>query len=183
MHNISNALAVIALGLELGIDVHVIRRALSTYQGAGRRIEVKFKNRDYLVIDDYAHHPTEIRATLSAIGSMQPNRLIVVFQPHRYTRTKLLLDEFTTCFDNADCVIVTDIYPASERPIAGVTGELLADSIRERLAKRDILFLPKARIISHIMSIMQPRDVIVTLGAGDIAKTCDELVERIKRQR
>lgn len=181
MHNISNALAVIALGLELGIDLEAIRKALLGYRGAHRRLEIKFNDKGYLVIDDYAHHPTEIKATLSALKSLKFNRLIAVFQPHRYTRTKLLLDEFGRSFDLAGYVIITDIYPAGELPLEGVSGRCIYDKIKEFAPNKEIHFLPKEKIVAHILGIIKPSDLVITLGAGDIIKVCDELVERLKR--
>ncbi len=181
MHNISNALAVIALGLELGISVEVIKKALANYKGAGRRIEIKFQNKDYLVIDDYAHHPTEIKATLSAIRNLKFKKAVAIFQPHRYSRTKLLLDEFAKCFDLADEVVITDIYPANEQPIEGITGERLKDKIKEHSPDKQVVFIPKADIVNYAAAAVKAGDLIITLGAGDITKICDELVERIKR--
>ena len=181
MHNISNALSVIALGLELGIGLEVIKGALANYQGTLRRIEIKFNNDDYLVVDDYAHHPTEIRATLAAVRSLRP-RVIAVFQPHRYTRTKLLLDEFGKCFDLADCIIVTDIYPASEPPLEGISGRAVYDRIKEGAADKQVYFLPKAEIAEYILKITRPNDLIITLGAGDITKISDELAQRFKNK-
>ncbi len=179
-HNISNALSVIALGLELGIDLKFIKDTLKHYKGAKRRLEIKFENKDYLLIDDYAHHPTEIKATLSALKNLKFNRLIAVFQPHRYTRTKLLSEEFGKSFDLADYIIVTDIYPAGEQPLEGVSGRLIYDKIKERLPDKQIYFLPKEEIATHILKIIKPQDLLVTLGAGDIVKICDELVEKFK---
>lgn len=181
MHNISNVLSVIALGLELGIDLKFIKRTLANYKGARRRLEVKFSNRDYLVIDDYAHHPAEIRATLQAVKNLKVNRIIAVFQPHRYTRTKLLLDEFGRSFDLADYVIVTDIYAASEPPIEEITGRRLYEKIKERYPNKQVSFLSREGIVPHILKIIKPNDLIITLGAGDIGKLCDELVEELKR--
>jgi UDP-N-acetylmuramate--alanine ligase len=181
-HNISNALSVIALGLELGIDLKFIKDTLKYYKGTKRRLEIKFEDKDYLLIDDYAHHPTEIKATLSALKNLKFNRLIAVFQPHRYTRTKLLSDEFGKSFDLADYIIVTDIYPAGEQPQEGVSGELIYDKIKERAPSKQIYFLPKEEIAAHILKIIKPHDLLVTLGAGDIVKICDELVEKFKRK-
>jgi UDP-N-acetylmuramate--alanine ligase len=180
-HNISNALSVIALGLELGIDLEIIKKILSDYKGAGRRTEIKFKNSDYLVIDDYAHHPTEIKATLAALRYLKPRRVIAVFQPHRYSRTKLLLEEFGRSFDLADYVILSDIYPAGEAPLPGVSATNIFNKIKENSPGKEIIYLPKEEITDHILKIMRPKDLIITLGAGDIVKICDELVERIKR--
>ncbi len=179
MHNISNALSVIALGLELKINLTFIKDTLASYQGACRRLEIKFQDKDYLVLDDYAHHPTEIKATLAAISNLK-KKTIAIFQPHRYTRTKLLLDEFGKCFDLADHVIITDIYPANECPLIGVTGRSIYDKIREHSPDKPLNFLPKDEIASCVLKIIQPGDLVVTLGAGDITKVCDELVERLK---
>jgi UDP-N-acetylmuramate--alanine ligase len=180
-HNISNALSVIALGLELKIDLAVIKKILKDYKGAKRRLEIKFNNEKYLVVDDYAHHPTEIKATLSAIRNLKFSRLIAVFQPHRYTRTKLLLDEFGRCFESADYLIITDIYPAGEPPQEGITARLICDKIKENSPDQKIHFLPKQEITGHILKIIKPGDLIITLGAGDITKISDELVEELKR--
>ncbi len=180
MHNISNALSVIALGLELGIDLKTVKKTLADYKGASRRIEVKFKSNDYLVIDDYAHHPTEIKATLQAVKNIKHNRIIAVFQPHRYTRTQLLFNEFSRSFDMADYVIITDIYAASEQPLEGVTAGSLCDKIKESSPDKHISFLPKDKLVQYILSIIKPCDLVITLGAGDITKTCDELVEELK---
>jgi len=181
-HNISNALSVIALGLELGIELKVIKDTLARYLGVRRRLETKFQDQSFLVLDDYAHHPSEIKAALAAVRNLEFQKLIVIFQPHRYTRTKLLLDEFAKSFDLADELVITDIYPASEPPIEGVTGECLADKIKEHHPKKSVYFLPKANIVSHILENIRPGDLVITLGAGDIVKTGDELVEELKRK-
>lgn len=181
-HNISNALAVIALGLELGIDLEFIKRALGHYQGAQRRLEVKLKKKDFLVIDDYAHHPTEIKATLSAVKNLKAGRVVAVFQPHRYSRTKLLLGEFGSSFALADYVVITDIYPASEPPIEGINAKCIYDKIKEGAPEKEVIFLAKEEITEHILSIRKRGDALLFLGAGDIVKVCDELVEKIKRQ-
>jgi UDP-N-acetylmuramate--alanine ligase len=180
-HNISNALSVIALGYELKIDLEIIKKTLANYKGAHRRQEIKFNNQDYMVIDDYAHHPTEIKATLAAIRNLKFNRLIAVFQPHRYTRTKLLLDEFGKSFDLADYIIITDIYSANEPPIEGISGKSIYDKIRRRLPDKPLHFLGKEEIVEHVLKIIKPKDLVITLGAGDITKISDELVERLKK--
>jgi len=182
LHNISNSLAVIGLGLELGLDPEVIKRALGGYQGSRRRLEVKFKSSDYLVIDDYAHHPTEIKATLTAIKELKAKRVIAVFQPHRYSRTQLLMDEFTRSFNLADYLVLTDIYPAGEKPIAGVNGRTFYARIKESNPAKEVHFLAKQDILNHILEIIKPGDLVIILGAGDIVRTSDELAERIKRQ-
>lgn len=181
-HNISNSLAVIALGQELGVDAKCIRETLATYQGTGRRMESKFKNRDYLILDDYAHHPTEIRATLAAVKRLKPRRLLAVFQPHRYTRTQLLLEEFAASFSLADYLVVTEIYPASETPLPGITGKLLYQRIKEYSPQKPVIFLAKEQISGHILDILRSGDLVITLGAGDITKISDELAEKLQRQ-
>ena len=180
-HNVSNCLSVIALGLELGIGLKVIKSALNKYKGADRRQEVKFKDSDYTIIDDYAHHPTEIKATLAAIKNLKSKRVIAIFQPHRFSRTKLLFDEFTKCFNLADLLIITDIYPASELPIPEVTAENLVKKIKDDFPRKRVHFVLKENIVEHIVKIIRPNDIVITLGAGDIVKTCEELVERIRK--
>jgi len=181
-HNISNALSVIALGLELGVDLSFIRKTLEQYKGAGRRLEVKFNGKDIMIIDDYAHHPTEIMATLSAIKNLKHKRIICAFQPHRYTRTKLLLNEFVTSFNDVDHIIITDIYPASEPPIEGITGELLYNKIKDYYKYKKVIFLPRNEIKDYVLNQLMAGDIFLTLGAGDIIKVNDELVEEFKRQ-
>jgi len=139
VHNISNSLAVIALGIELGINSVVIKKALASFKGARRRIDIKFNDNRYLLIDDYAHHPTEKKATLEAVRSLK-NRIIAIFQPHRYTRTKLLLDDFAQAFKLADEVVITDIYPASEPPIEGISGRVVQEKIKEYFPEKEAIF-------------------------------------------
>ena len=181
-HNISNALSVIALGMELGIDLDFIRKALLGYKGAGRRLEIKYEDQNIKVIDDYAHHPTEIQATLKAAKKLKHNRLIAIFQPHRYSRTQLLLNDFAKSFKDADYLIITDIYAASEKPVEGVNANLLVDKIKELGMAKAVDYLAKDRIVEHIQGIVKPGDLVITLGAGDIVKVSDELAERIKNK-
>jgi len=181
-HNILNALSAVALGLELGIDVEIIKAALINYQGTRRRLQIKFKSSQYLVLDDYGHHPTEIRATLEAVRLLNPCRLLVVFQPHRYTRTQLLLDSFANSFDLADCAIITDIYPAGETPIEGVSGYSIYEKLKLREYPKKLEFLPKENILEYILRILNPQDVVLFLGAGDITKISDELAKMLGRQ-
>ncbi|MDD5108071.1 MAG: UDP-N-acetylmuramate--L-alanine ligase [Candidatus Omnitrophica bacterium] len=179
-HNISNSLAVIALGLELGINLGCIRRVLEGYKGTHRRLETKLKNDKYLVIDDYAHHPSEIKATLQAITNLDAGRLIVVFQPHRFSRTQLLLDEFAKSFETVDYLIITDIYAASEQPIDGICAKKLLEKIKEFAKNKEVLYLPKEDIIEHLIGILRKDDLVITLGAGDITKVSDVLAQRLK---
>jgi len=181
-HNISNALAVVALGLELGVGLAAIEKALSGYKGAGRRLEVKFQDQAVTLIDDYAHHPSEIKATLAAAKNLAHARLIAVFQPHRYTRTKLLLDKFAEAFEAADYIIITDIYPAGETPLEGVSAEAVFEKIRERCKDKPAYYLPKDKIGESLLASLKPRDLVITLGAGDITKVSDELARDLKRK-
>jgi UDP-N-acetylmuramate--alanine ligase len=179
-HNISNALSVIALGLELGIDLKFIKDALAGYKGAVRRLEVKFKDQNYTIIDDYAHHPTEIKATLKAVSNLKAKRVIAIFQPHRFTRTQLLFDEFVKSFDNADYLIITDIYPASEQPILNINSANLCRRIKEYASDKKVYFVPKEEIVNKVSEIAKPGDIIITLGAGDIVRISDELAEKFR---
>ncbi|MFH1578069.1 MAG: UDP-N-acetylmuramate--L-alanine ligase [Candidatus Omnitrophota bacterium] len=180
-HNILNSLAVIALGLELGIDREIIKQALLNYKGTRRRLQVKFESLDYLVFDDYAHHPTEIKATLEAVRLLNSRRLLAVFQPHRYSRTKSLLDSFATCFGLADHIVITDIYAAGENPIDGISGYSLYEKLK--LGKHaQARFCPKNDILDYLLKISMPGDLILFLGAGDITKISDELAEVFKRK-
>lgn len=168
--------------MELGIDIKTIQTTLSDYRGAKRRLEVKLDEKGMCVIDDYAHHPTEIMATLQAVKGLGKKRIIAVFQPHRYSRTKLLQDEFSRCFESADYVILTDIYAASEQPIPGVTGEALGDKIKTRFPDKEVIFLAKENILKHLLKIIRPDDLVITLGAGDIVNLSDELAQILKRE-
>jgi len=183
LHNISNALAAIALGYRINIEEDIIRRSLASFKGVDRRFQIKIKLDDerIIIVEDYAHHPTEIKRTLEAARSCGYDRLICVFQPHRYTRTKLLMNEFTRCFEAVDCLIVTDIYAAGERPLEGIDAKLLYRNISSRLNKR-VEFLAKEEIPLRIEEILRPGDFVIVLGAGDITKVCDELVKRLERK-
>ena len=181
LHNISNALSVVALGFELGIARSVIECALATYKGAGRRLDIKWQDKDFLVIDDYAHHPTEIKATLAAVRNLPCKRLIAVFQPHRYSRTQLLLDDFASCFDAADRVVLTDIYAASEQPIQGVDSERVACAIKAHAPGKQVDVIPKNELKSYVRRIMAPGDIVLMLGAGDITKISEGLASELAR--
>jgi len=180
-HNVINSLAVIGLGMELGIDFNQIRDALKSFPGLERRFQVKIESKDFLLIDDYGHHPTEIKATLEAAKNCGYKRLICVFQPHRYSRTKLLFKEFCKCFDSADLLIITDIYSADEEPIEGIDSEVLLRKLEES-GKRNCFFLPKEEIVEYLLNIISSGDLVVTLGAGDIGRLSDELAKRIKEE-
>lgn len=180
-HNISNALGAIAVGLRLGIDFNIIREALASYQGIKRRFQNKGNlNRDILIIEDYAHHPTEIKATLNALKVWQ-RRIVSIFQPHRYSRTKYLLNEFGKCFADSDHLIITDIYAASEKPIPGVSAKSIHQKVKENNHK-STCYLKKDQILNHLLDIVKPGDIVAVMGAGDIGKIADELVAGLKER-
>lgn len=178
-HNLLNALAAVAVGLELGVPFAKIARGLAEFAGTGRRFERVGETRNgAIVIDDYAHHPTEIRATLAAARSAFPDkRIVAVFQPHLPSRTRDLLDDFATAFADADEVILTDIYLAREKPLEGVTGELLAERVAgARGADRVRYVADKADLPAVLDEMIRPGDVVLTLGAGDITSVGRKLV-------
>ena len=167
-HNVLNSLAATAMALELGCDFASITRGLASFAGARRRFETKYLSRDYRIVDDYGHHPTEIAATLQTAHSLNPRRLIVLFQPHRYTRTKLLRDEFGKALQGIDQLYVTDIYPASELPIPGISGQTIVDAVREQGAT-SAEFLPDMKLAHHVLANrLRPGDLFLTLGAGNV---------------
>jgi UDP-N-acetylmuramate--alanine ligase len=178
-HNIHNALAATAVGLDLGIDFAQIAAAMHDFRGADRRFQIKGERGGVLVVDDYGHHPTEIQATLAAAAS-SGRRIVVLFQPHRYTRTADLMDEFARAFYSADAVLVTDIYAASEDPIPGVTGERLAESIGLHGHKQVEYVGPLDRAVGRLATVVKPGDLVLTLGAGNVHQTGDELLKRLE---
>ena len=180
-HNMLNALGAIAVGLELDLDIELIKEGLKNLGGLARRFQVKGKKRDILVLDDYGHHPTEITATLKTAKECWPERrLIVVFQPHRYTRTEALFDRFVISFNEADVLIVTPIYSAGEIAIDGVTAEWLSGGIKEHGHKDVIFSLTQEDALSTLLSIVQPGDLVITLGAGDIHQLGGKLLDKLK---
>jgi len=184
-HNILNALAAIAVARELGISFMEITKILETFQGVHRRMEIVANLNDkILILDDYAHHPTEIKATLSALRtSWQDRRIIAVFQPHRYSRTKLLAEKFGKAFFDADCVVINDIYSANEPPISGISGETIFKEVKKS-NHRQIKYLPsKDDILSYLSEIVQSGDIIITMGAGDIWTVGQELAEQLKKTK
>ncbi len=178
LFNVYNSLAAIAVARELDMDFSSIKEGLTSFIGVQRRLEVKGKTNGITIVDDYGHHPTEIRETLKAAKQVYGNKIIVVFQPHRYTRTKALFDEFLMAFPNADTLIVTDIYAASETPIDGINARNLCDAIRNR-GHKDVLFISNFNeIVNHLLSIAKPSDVIITQGAGNVWKVGEEYLKR-----
>jgi UDP-N-acetylmuramate--alanine ligase len=175
-HNILNALACISLGLQLGISYDVMKKTLKDFNGVKRRFQLKGRVNGVTVIDDYGHHPTEIQATLNAARLFKPNRLITVFQPHRYSRTKFLLNEFAEHLSLSDELILTDIYAASEKVSEGVGIEALLGKLQTTLGSR-VIFLKIEDILKHLRGHVQPGDMVIFLGAGDIYHLSDELVK------
>jgi UDP-N-acetylmuramate--alanine ligase len=178
LHNVTNALGVIALGLILELPLITIRDALAAFAGTMRRFQVVRLPRDIWFVEDYAHHPAEIQATLAADPLTDRHRL-AVFQPHRFSRTLSLEREFSACFGRADGVIVTDIYPAFERPIPGVSGERLAHLIQDH-GHPCVRYVPKLELATFIRRIASPGDTIFFLGAGDIGALCHAVAARLR---
>ena len=179
-HNMLNALAATAVGLELDLDIGIIKEGLKNLGGLARRFQLKGEKRDILVLDDYGHHPTEIMATLKTAKECWPERrLIVVFQPHRYTRTEALFDRFVISFNEADVLIVIPIFSAGETAIDGVTAEWLSQGIKEH-GHKDVIFSPTQEdALSTLLSILRPGDLVITLGAGDIHRLGSRLLDKL----
>ena len=179
-HSATNAMAAVAVAFELEIPFKQVTDALGAFTGIHRRFEIKGEPNGILVIDDYGHHPTEIRATIGAIRDSWKRPLTVVFQPHRFTRTRDLFDEFLTAFEGADRLVLTEIYPAGEDPIPGATGEALYQAIK-RKGHLDVQFVPdKSDIVAQLVDDLKTGDMALTLGAGDIYKIGEALVETLK---
>ena len=179
IHNVSNALAAIAIGVELDVPIDLIRKGLAAFTGVERRFHLRGEANGIMVVDDYGHHPTEVKATLAAAKQGWDRRLVVLFQPHRYSRTRDLITEFTHAFDQADLLFMTDIYAAGEAPIPGVSGALLADSIKAA-GHPGVTFVEKKETLpDQVLPHLQPGDLVVTLGAGDIWKAGTGLLARL----
>ncbi len=185
-HNVSNALGVIALATELGVPFAKVAKALGNFRHARRRFEIKYQSDRYLLVDDYAHHPTEIRATLATAKSAGRKRVLTMFQPHRYSRTKALRREFGSAFDDSDHILVTDVYPASEAALPGITGQTIVDEILQH-GHQNVAYQPRLeRLHGDLGRILAEGDLVLSLGAGNIheqlAKLAAELVilERLK---
>ncbi|MCX5894686.1 MAG: UDP-N-acetylmuramate--L-alanine ligase [Proteobacteria bacterium] len=171
MHNIYNSLAAIAVGLELNLPFSVIREALAQFRGVQRRFQIRAEKQGIVWVDDYGHHPTEIKTTLRTAKEVWQRRLVVVFQPHRYSRTRDLFKEFMVAFYDADVLIVTDIYAASESPIPDVSGMSFCEGLKEYGCK-DVTFIPHLDDVKqHLRGVLKHGDIVLTLGAGDVWKT------------
>ena len=179
LHNVLNSLAAVAVGLDLEVPFETVREALLQFTGVDRRFQVRGEQGGVLVIDDYGHHPSEIRATLEALrGRAGERRTVVLFQPHRYTRTQHLWDDFCRAFHQADVLLLCDIYPASEEPIEGVTAEALARAIAERGHRHAAWAGDLAAATERLCAEVRPGDVVLTLGAGSVWHAGDELLKR-----
>lgn len=183
-HNVYNALAATAVALELEIPFDKIAEAFAGFKNANRRFQAKGEVNGILVVDDYGHHPTEILATLSAAkNGAAGRRTVVVFQPHRYSRTKELMDEFALAFNNADVLYVLDIYPASEEPIEGITAEALTENIK-RYGHKDVTYIGELDTAAErVVETLREGDIVITLGAGNVTRLSDEILEKLKEKR
>lgn len=180
IHNLSNALSVVAVCLWAGLSMEQIASAMKEFRGAGRRFQLLGEVRGIKVVDDYAHHPTEIKATLSAARQTKPGRLISVFQPHRYTRTHLLKEQFGEAFNEADLIIINDIYSAGESPIEGVTARSIIDEIKKHSSSPVVYLETKQEIVEYLADQAVSGDLIMTMGAGNIWTAGVDLVKRLK---
>lgn len=182
-HNVQNALAAAAVGLELDLTGEEIRRGLENFRGADRRFQVKAQSGGIMVVDDYGHHPAEIRATLAAAREWGARRIWVVFQPHRYTRTKFLMDDFAQAFEGAERVYVLDIYPAGEPPMPGVTSERLVERMRQ-LGLDSAQYMPSEdELTRELLAALEPEDMVLTIGAGNVWRVADALAAELTQQK
>ncbi len=164
------------------MDFSKISEVFDGFGGAKRRFQVIHRDKDFFIVDDYAHHPTEIKATIQAAKAIEHKRLIAVFQPQRYSRTYYFYDEFAQAFDEADETIIADIYTAGEQPIAGVSSQGLVDKIKARGKNASFVQTPKD-VKEKLLSVMKPGDIIITMGAGDIWKSAHHLAEALQNYR
>jgi UDP-N-acetylmuramate--alanine ligase len=182
VHNILNATAAIAVGVGLDVDVEAIRAGLDKFRGVDRRFQLRGRAAGVSVIDDYGHHPTEIKATLAAARSCGYRKVHVVFQPHRYTRTRDLIEDFATAFGDADSLFVLDIYAASEKPIEGISGEALATTVREKGARNAQYASSFGDAVSSAAAVAEDGDMILTLGAGSVSQLGPMILEKLKER-
>jgi UDP-N-acetylmuramate--alanine ligase len=179
IHNVKNALVAVIIAMELGVDFRVIKKALESFSGVYRRFEIKY-NKEILIVDDYAHHPTETSATLAGIRAGWDRRLVAVFQPHLYSRTRDFYQEFGRSFLNTDVFVCTDVYPAREAPIAGISGELITNAAR-KFGHKNVIYVPDKKNLPAVLNeLKKDDDIIITMGAGDIWKYGEEFVRMIQ---
>jgi UDP-N-acetylmuramate--alanine ligase len=178
-HNAQNALASFAVGMELGMSFEDVKEGLHEFKGIDRRIQLKGEINGVRIIDDYAHHPEEIRATLSTLKESFSSRIISVFQPHRFTRTSILFDEFVRVLRDVDMLFLLDIYPAGEKPIDGVSSERLARAIKDS-GNKNVSYIENADgVVDNLASVVRPGDVVVTIGAGNVWMIGEQLLEEL----
>jgi UDP-N-acetylmuramate--alanine ligase len=180
IHNVSNALAAIAIGVELEVPVDLIRKGLAAFTGVERRFHLRGENSGIMVVDDYGHHPTEVKATLAAARQGWNRRVVVLFQPHRYTRTRDCMGEFAHAFDDADAVFMTEVYPAGERPIPGVSGAILAETIKSAGHPSVTFVEQKEALPDQVLPFLKSGDLVLTMGAGDIWKAGTGILARLE---
>lgn len=183
VYNVKNSLAAAAVGLELGFKFSIVKKALSSFTGVYRRFEVKGEVDDIMVVDDYAHHPTEIQATLGAAKRGLSRRTIAVFQPHLYSRTRDFYRDFGKSFFQSDMLVVTGIYPAREEPIEGITGELVAKAAREYGHHQVVYIDDKKEVAPYLARQVQKGDLVITLGAGDVYRIGEQLIRWLKKKK
>jgi len=182
IHNVYNAMASIAVGIEIGIPFDIIKHALEALQGVQRRLEIKGETKGITIVDDYGHHPTEIKATLYAVNECWPNRrIVVVFQPHRYTRTKALFDDFTRTFYQSELLLVLPIYSAGEKEIKGIDSIALYEGIKMHGHKEVVYVEGFKKAVSYLKEILKEGDVLITMGAGDVWKIGETILSKLKR--
>lgn len=180
IHNVSNALAAVAIGVELEVPVDLIRRGLAAFTGVERRFHLRGETEGIMVVDDYGHHPTEVKATLAAAKQGWNRRVVVLFQPHRYTRTRDCMGEFAHAFDDADVVFMTEVYPAGEQPIPGVSGARLAETITSAGHPSVTFIEQKETLPDQVLPFLKSGDLVLTMGAGDIWKAGTAILARLE---
>jgi UDP-N-acetylmuramate--alanine ligase len=182
IHNVKNSLAAIAVSLELNVPVDIIKKSIKSFSGVYRRFEIKATFGNTIVVDDYAHHPTEVEATLLAAKTGWKKRVVTVFQPHTYTRTRDFYQDFGKAFFNSDVLIITDVYAAREEPIQGISGELISEAAKN-FGHKNVFFIPDKKIIpDFLMETYKEGDMIITMGAGDIFKYGEEFVKKLSKK-
>jgi UDP-N-acetylmuramate--alanine ligase len=183
VHNIQNSLAAIAVGRELGLEIINIQKGIEEFRGVERRFQIQGEAEGIIVVDDYGHHPTEIKVTLNAMKQVWADRrLVVVFQPHRFSRTQILFKDFLTAFYQVDHLVLIDIYPAGEKPLKGVNAKALFQGIKDHGHKSVVFCSDTEEAILHLIKELKPSDVVLTLGAGDVWKVGSELLQRLERR-
>lgn len=182
-HNVLNAMAAIAVGINCGLEFQDIADALHPFTGVQRRFQKIGEAKGALIYDDYAHHPTELKATLNAARTLKPQRIVAVFQPHRYSRTHLLAGEFGLAFVEADLLILNEVYPAGEKPIPGVSAQLIADEVRTRSGQDMEYIASREEIVDRLEEIIRPGDLVITMGAGNIYTVGQDLCHRLAPEK